>query len=513
MSPFWLMITILIVAFGGSIYGRTRAVGAVDGASGKLNSRPGYYASYVAIWVAVPAMLFISIAFIIQPLINNNFAGNILQTSYSHACAVETGNGKHQVVGSVCEDLELFENDDSRKALMLGVINSVATGLPLLTEGELTGVRNGTKNIRPILARYGFALGSDISQPVIETAQYMTDLRETGDLIILIIAIVIVTLSLAWSLSRIHPDMRARNNVERYIRLGLLLASTIAVLTTVGIVLSMLFEAIRFFGLVDAFDFFFGTVWDPRFQSVGRQVDSDGGQFGLLPLLWGTFYISLIALVVAVPIGLMSAIYMAEYANRPVRAIAKPLLEVLAGIPTIVYGFFALVTVGPFFRDAGALIGLDILANSVLTAGFVMGIMIIPFISSLSDDIIMAVPQSLREGSLALGATHSETIRRVVLPAALPGIVGSVLLAASRAIGETMIVVIAAGIAANLTANPFEAVTTVTVKIVSQLTGDLEFNSPQTLVAFALGITLFTITLCLNVFALHIVRKYREQYD
>ena len=246
---------------------------------------------------------------------------------------------------------------------------------------------------------------------------------------------------------------------------------------------------------------------------LSRSRGGGEGTFGLLPLLWGTLFISFVALLVAVPIGLFAAIYMAEYANKPVRAIAKPLLEILAGIPTIVYGFFALITVGPFLRDAGAAIGLSISANSVLTAGLVMGIMLIPFISSLSDDIITAVPQSLRDGSLGLGATRSETIKKVILPAALPGIVGSILLAASRAIGETMIVVMAAGIAANLTANPFEAVTTVTVKIVSQLTGDLEFNSPQTLVAFALGITLFCITLGLNIFALHIVRKYREQYD
>jgi phosphate transport system permease protein len=218
-------------------------------------------------------------------------------------------------------------------------------------------------------------------------------------------------------------------------------------------------------------------------------------------------------MLVAVPVGLLSAIYLAEYAHKNVRAWVKPLLEILAGIPTVVYGFFALTTLGPLFRDLGASLGLEVSATSVLTAGVVMGVMIIPFVSSLSDDIINAVPQSLRDGSLALGATQSETIKRVVLPAALPGIVGSVLLAVSRAIGETMIVVMAAGIAANLTLNPFESVTTVTVKIVSQLTGDLEFNSPQTLVAFALGLTLFAVTLGLNILALHIVRKYREQYD
>ncbi|MEJ2123606.1 MAG: phosphate ABC transporter permease subunit PstC, partial [Alphaproteobacteria bacterium] len=280
----------------------------------------------------------------------------------------------------------------------------------------------------------------------------------------------------------------------------------------VGIVLSVLFETINFFQSVSIFDFLFGTVWDPRFSSPGREGGAEG-QFGLLPLLWGTLFISAIALLVAVPLGLFSAIYMSEYAHPKLRALFKPLLEILAGIPTIVYGFFALVTVGPFLRDMGAHIGLSISATSALGAGLVMGIMIIPFVSSLSDDIISAVPQSLREGSYGLGATQSETIRQVVLPAALPGIVGAVLLAGSRAIGETMIVVLAAGIATNLTINPLESVTTITVKIVSQLTGDLEFNTPQTLVAFALGLTLFVITLAMNVYALHIVRKYREQYE
>jgi phosphate transport system permease protein len=325
-------------------------------------------------------------------------------------------------------------------------------------------------------------------------------------------AILLMLAGFFYAVRRITRDLRARNLVEKVTLAGLIAASTVAILTTAGIVLSVLFESLQFFQSVSVWDFLFGTVWDPRFSAPGRTGGAEG-QFGLIPLLWGTLFISAIALAVAVPLGLFSAIYMSEYAAPRVRAVAKPLLEVLAGIPTIVYGFFALITVGPFLRDAGALIGLDIAATSALGAGLVMGIMIIPFVSSLSDDIISAVPQSLREGSYGLGATKSETIKRVVLPAALPGIVGAVLLAGSRAVGETMIVVLAAGIAANLTINPFESVTTITVKIVSQLTGDLQFNTPQTLVAFALGLTLFTVTLALNVYALHIVRKYRELYD
>jgi phosphate transport system permease protein len=308
------------------------------------------------------------------------------------------------------------------------------------------------------------------------------------------------------SLLRISTTFRARTASEGWIMGLLIFASTIAVLTTVGIVLSMASETLNFFGQYDVRDFFFSTTWSPNFRG-----DSD---LGIIPLIWGTLYISFIALVFAVPTGLFAAIYLSEYAGSRLRSVAKPLIEILAGIPTIVYGLFALVTVGPLLRDYFAEpMGLGQSASSVMTAGLVMSIMLIPFVSSLSDDIINAVPQAMRDGSLGLGATKSETIRQVVVPAALPGIVGAVLLAASRAIGETMIVVLGAGAAARLSLNPFEAMTTVTVKIVSQLTGDTEFGSPETLVAFALGLTLFVITLGLNVMALFIVRRYREQYE
>ncbi len=309
-----------------------------------------------------------------------------------------------------------------------------------------------------------------------------------------------------WSLGRIRIDFRARAAAERWIKGLLIFASTIAILTTVGIVMSMLFETSNFFRDYSWTDFFFSAEWSPNFRGDSA--------LGILPLLWGTLYISLIALAFAVPIGLFAAIYLSEYASVRVRSVVKPLIEILAGIPTIVYGLFALITVGPFLRDYFAQpMGFGESASSVMTAGLVMGVMLIPFVSSLSDDIINAVPQAMRDGSLGLGATKSETIRQVVIPAALPGIVGAVLLAASRAIGETMIVVLGAGAAARLSLNPFEAMTTVTVKIVSQLTGDTDFASPETLVAFALGLTLFVITLGLNVFALFIVRRYREQYE
>lgn len=318
--------------------------------------------------------------------------------------------------------------------------------------------------------------------------------------------LVLAVAGLALSLSRSVPGFRARNAVESFVRAGLILCSSIAILTTVGIVLSMLFETGHFLTQYRWQDFFFGTTWSPRFGG--------GSQLGMLPLVWGTMYISLIALAVAIPIGLFAAIYMSEYASPRMRGWVKPLIEVLAGIPTIVYGLFALITVGPMLRDWIAQpLGLGNSGSSVMTAGLVMGIMLIPFVSSLSDDIINAVPQSLRDGALGLGSTKSETVRKVVLPAALPGIVGAVLLAASRAIGETMIVVLGAGASASMGLNPFEAMTTITVKIVSQLTGDTDFAAPETLVAFALGLTLFVVTLGLNIVALYVVRKYREQYE
>ena len=300
--------------------------------------------------------------------------------------------------------------------------------------------------------------------------------------------------------------------MEKILRVLFMLCALVAIMTTVGIVMSVLFESIRFFGQVSPVDFLFGTQWSPQTALRADQVASEGA-FGAIPLFMGTLLISAIALLVAVPVGLMSAIYLAEYAHAKVRAVAKPLLEILAGVPTVVYGFFAALTVAPFIRDVGESIGLDVASESALAAGLVMGVMIIPFVSSISDDVITAVPQVMRDGSLGLGATKSETIRKVVFPAALPGIMGGILLAASRAIGETMIVVMAAGLAANLTVNPLEAVTTVTVQIVTLLTGDQEFDSAKTLAAFALGLMLFITTLVLNVVALHIVKKYREQYE
>ncbi len=316
----------------------------------------------------------------------------------------------------------------------------------------------------------------------------------------------------AYAIRSITPDFRARHTVERVVKIALIGCSVLAVLTTVGIVASVFFETMRFFSKVSPFEFLFGLQWSPQTALRADQVGSSGA-FGIIPLFTGTILIMLVAMTVAVPIGLFAAIYMAEYASPRMRTTTKPILEILAGIPTVVYGFFAALTVAPLVRDIGRAAGFDVSSESALAAGMVMGIMIMPFISSLADDVINAVPQSLRDGSYAMGATKSETIKRVVLPAALPGIVSAIMLAISKAIGETMIVVMAAGFAANLSFNPLESVTTITVQIATLLVGDQEFDSAKTLSAFALGFVLFIFTLILNVIALQIVKKYREQYD
>ena len=326
------------------------------------------------------------------------------------------------------------------------------------------------------------------------------------------VVVAVALAGIAYAASRISPRLHARGHIETVVRTFLFLASAVAILTTVGIVLSLLFESLRFFALVPPQDFLFGLTWSPQTAIRADQVGSSG-QFGAVPVFLGTLLISAIAMVVAAPVGLMAAIYMAEYASDRTRTTVKPVLEILAGVPTVVYGFFAALTVAPIIKSVGQSLGLDVASESALAAGAVMGIMILPFVASISDDVIRAVPIAMRHGSMALGATQSETIRKVVLPAALPGVVGGLLLAVSRAIGETMIVVMAAGLSANLSVNPLDAVTTVTVQIVGLLTGDQEFDSAKTLAAFALGLVLFFVTLALNVLALQVVRRYREAYE
>lgn len=362
-----------------------------------------------------------------------------------------------------------------------------------------------------IAAREGVGANTLEAQYLPAFEKYQAMSRQYGVLKPLIILLLLIIGALfSWTFISTHYN--ARTSIERVTRILLIICSCIAIFTTVGIVFSVLFESFRFFQKIPLHEFLLGTHWNPQIAIRADQVAADGS-FGAIPLFTGTLLISAIALIIAVPTGLMSAIYLSEYASKPVRNWVKPILEILAGVPTVVYGFFAALTIAPFIRNLGETVGLSVASESALAAGLVMGIMIIPFVSSLSDDVITAVPQSLRDGSYGLGATQSETIRKVIFPAALPGIVGGILLAASRAIGETMIVVMAAGLAANLTANPLETVTTVTVQIVTLLVGDQEFDSAKTLAAFALGLLLFLVTLGLNFIALHVVKKYREQYD
>ena len=385
-------------------------------------------------------------------------------------------------------------------------------------EKATVGVTNMTVALRDALSAAGSSIvlptDIDVTPQMIAAAKTYSSYQNTFDTIRIAATIGAALLGMLLSLRAISPGLWARNRVERIVLNVLLASSTVAILTTIGIVASLIFEAAHFFSLVPPTDFFFGIEWNPGFETTADEAAAASFKLGIIPLLYGTLYIALIALLVAVPIGILAAIYMAEYASSRFRSFAKPMIEVLAGIPTIVYGLFAVITVGPFVRDVIASpLGLSESANSVFVAGVVMGVMLIPFVSSLSDDIITAVPRSLRDGSLGLGSTKSETIRKVILPAALPGIVGAILLAASRAIGETMIVVLAAGVAPNIDINPFKEMTTITVMIVNQLTGDQDFTSPVVIVVFALGITLFVVTLLMNMFALYIVRKYREQYE
>jgi phosphate transport system permease protein len=459
---FMLVVAVLLALSAVAYYlGRRRALMVAPGGEIRnLHSLPSYYGLYTAIWCGVPALLLVAFWLF--------FESSVIT---------------HLVIAGLPEETRSL--DPAR-------LNLVVNDIKNLVSGNITS--------------------RQADSAMQAAADHYRNLRTISHAALAVLALAVAILGGSLTLRRIQARHRARNAVETTIKLFLIICSSIAILTTVGIVLSVLFESIRFFQAVPISEFLFGLVWSPQTAIRADQVGSSGA-FGAIPLFAGTMLISLIAMLVAVPIGLMSAIYLSEYAGPRLRAAAKPLLEILAGIPTVVYGFFAALMVAPFIRDSGAILGLDVASESALAAGLVMGVMIIPFVSSLSDDVINAVPQALRDGAYGLGATQSETIRRVIFPAALPGIVGGILLAVSRAIGETMIVVMAAGLAANLTANPLEAVTTVTVQIVTLLTGDQEFDSPKTLAAFALGLVLFLVTLILNVIALTVVRRYREQYE
>jgi phosphate transport system permease protein len=462
MTPAALLIALALLSVAAFWVGKSRSLALVGGSRGvrNLHSLPSHYGLMTAMWCALPALAVIGVWLVFQDAI-----------------------------------------------ILRLVTDQMSPALRDLPQNELSLVLNDVRNVVA-----GNVAADTANASVRAAAAQYLNLRGISRMALTVLVLIMGIGAAIFVRSKITPEVRARNRVEKVIEWLLIGCSTIAVFTTIGIVASVAFEAFRFFQHISPIDFLFGTQWSPQMAIRADQVGSSGA-FGAVPLFAGTLLISLIAMVIAVPIGLFSAIYLAEYAHPMFRTWAKPLLEVLAGVPTVVYGFFAALTIGPALRGWGEAIGWNVASESALAAGLVMGIMIIPFVSSLADDMISAVPQSLRDGAYALGATRSETIKQVVMRAALPGIVGGVLLAVSRAIGETMIVVMAAGLAANLTANPLEAVTTVTVQIVTLLVGDQEFDSPKTLAAFALGLVLFLVTLALNVLALHIVRKYREQYE
>jgi phosphate transport system permease protein len=459
MSLSLALVAILIVALAAGWFGFVRARRLRTAT--QLHSLPVYHGAYAALWAGIPALLLLA-------------AWAPMQSRLVDQAVLASPEGKA---------LPAFP---MQRESIMSEAHEIASG------AREQGFNPESSTIAPLIRaeEARFALLGGFAAIIVGLAAAGLALRRTGS------------------------EFRARTGVERWVMIFLFAASLIAILTTLGILLSLMFESLRFFRLYPATSFIFGLEWSPQTAIRADQAGSSGA-FGSIPLLWGTFFIgAIIAMVVAVPLGLMSAIYLTQYAPPRVRTWLKPILEILAGVPTVVYGYFAALTVAPVVRDFGLAIGVTSASSeSALAAGSVMGIMIIPFVSSMADDSIAAVPQAMRDGSLAMGATKSETIRKVLLPAALPGVMGGILLAVSRAIGETMIVVMAAGLAANLTLNPFQSVTTVTTQIVGLLTGEQEFDSPKTLAAFALGLALFLITLLLNLIALRIVRRFQEQYE
>ena len=459
MCMLQLLTAFFVMTVTASFLGWRRARDPVILQGERSRSRAVYHGSYTALWCAVPMLVVAFGWLLVEPWV---IRPAVLQTL--------TSAGVQQAGNFAFQYLE---------------------------------IRNIAAGVLP---------GTNASTAILRAVTHYKSISNMASMVFAVLFLVAGMLGFSYGYRRITAGFPAREQVEKFVRFFLLASSTVAILVTLSIVLALVVEALRFFRHVPLLDFLLGIKWSPQIAIRADQVGSSGA-FGAIPLFAGTLLIALIAMLVAVPVGLFSAIYLAEYARPSVRAFAKPMLEILAGIPTVVYGFFAALTVAPFIANACEAIGLDASSQSALAAGLVMGVMIIPFISSLSDDVINAVPASLRFGSLALGATRSETIRNVILPAALPGIMGAILLGVSRAIGETMIVVMAAGLAANLTANPLESVTTVTAQIVTILVGDQEFDSPKTLAAFALGLTLFCVTLALNFVALKIVRHYEERYE
>lgn len=461
MSPAIPLLLALGLGLAGWLVARARAWTFKRAAPhGRLAALPSYHAWYAALWIAVPMLLF----YLLWQYLSGHLVMSHVLASPEAQALPEFGLRRDTILN----EARMIANGTASR-----VLNDESTAL--------------AEPFRQAMGRY--------------------------DMIGMIVGLLIAGAGAAFAFLRLKPDFAARTKVERLVLAALLIASLVAILTTLGIFLTLVFETVRFFGMVSPIDFLFGTQWNP--DPMSNAANPDGSRYGAIPLFWGTLFIgAIIAMIVAIPLGLMSAIYLTQYARPRVRKWIKPLLEILAGVPTVVYGYFAALTIAPAIRDAALALGIsNASSESALAAGLVMGVMIIPFVSSMADDSIAAVPQAMRDGSLAMGATTNETIRRVLVPAALPGIVGGVMLAVSRAIGETMIVVMAASTAANLTGNPLEAMTTVTVQIVALLTGEGSFDHPATLAAFALGFVLFLVTLALNFVALRVVKRFREAYE
>ncbi len=555
-------LALLVLTAIGFLVGRQRAMTSAQGRPAALHSLASYYGYFIALWTGVPSLLILTIHGLFGTALVNTLAmGELEREAAPLIRAYETSVAESGLLANSTDELEQLdaevlslrnELNRSRQAGLasdryereLAILTVNRNGLIDSIEQERAALAQQVAERAPsseagLRARAGFEYWRatpDRKQRFVADARAIAFqsgfavrrnavLEAAGNAMrpwdslfrwsFATAALAIAVGGLAWARGRITPGFRARNRVEGAIATVLFATSVIAILTTLGIVLSLLFETLRFFAAIDwrIHEFLFGLQWSPQ---VGIRADQIGqtGAFGAVPLFAGTALVTAIAMLVAVPVGLFSAIYLSEYAGPKFRSVAKPILEILAGVPTVVYGFFALLTVGPFIRDFAVLLGYDSAeVKSALSAGLVMGVMIIPFVSSLADDVINAVPQSLRDGAYAMGATKSEAVRQVVLPAALPGIVGAILLAVSRAIGETMIVVLAAGQGANLTINPLESVTTITVQIVALITGDLVFTGAKTLSAFALALVLFALTLTLNIVALRVVNRFRERYE
>ncbi len=456
----YLLLTIVVLSLAAYYVGRSAGRTFANADRGNMHSLPEYHGAFVAIWVGVPALILVLLWLMMQ--------GTVIDGLLLRSLPAD------MIVGT----------SDAQRALFLSEIRNVSEG----------------------------RIFSEPQPAITAAAERLSRWRGIAQIAMVVVVIGVMLLAFYFARARLAPRFRARTGVETALSIFMISCSVVAIMTTVGIIVSLLYESWAFFSLVPPADFFFGLRWEPQIAIRQDQI-AGAGAFGAVPVFVGTLVISFIAMAVAIPIGLFTAIYLVEYASDRVRQIVKPAMEILAGVPTVVYGFFAVLTVAPAIRNAGGLVGIGISPNSALAAGLVMGIMIIPFISSLSDDAIRAVPRTMRDGSLAMGATPAETMTRVLLPAALPGIMGGILLALSRAIGETMIVVMAAGLIASMNINPLDSVTTVTVQIVTLLIGDTAFDSPKTLAAFALGFVLFIVTLGLNIVALSIVRRFREQYE